>query len=70
MKPSDRHTYMSSSTGSMVPGFCRIWFSRSKKRSPLRTSWWKVDTSERDAQTPLLPQGVLSTTSSRLAHSA
>ena len=44
--------------------------SRSKKRSPERTSWWKVETSERAAQPPLLPQGVFSTTSSMLAHSA
>ena len=44
--------------------------STSKKRSPLRTSWWKVETSDRWLQVPLLPQGVFSTTSSRLAHSA
>ena len=65
-----RQRYISSSTGRNVPGFWRSWLSRSKKRSPLRTSWWNVETSERDAQAPLLPQGVFSTTSSRLAHSA
>ena len=62
--------YISSSTGRKAPGFCRIWPSSSKNRSPLRTSWWKVETSERVPQTPVLPQGVFSTTSSMLAHSA
>ena len=69
-KPRLRQRYISSSTGRNVPGLLPSWLSRSKKRSPLRTSWWKVETSERAAQAPLLPQGVFSTTSSRLAHSA
>ena len=70
MKPSDRHRYISSSTGRKLPGLPFIWPSRSKNRSPERTSWWKVETSERWSHTPELPQGVFSTTSSRLAHSA
>ena len=62
--------YISSSTGRKLPGFSFIWFSSWKKRSPERTSWWKLETSERAPQLPLLPQGVFSTTSSMLAHSA
>ena len=44
--------------------------SSSKNRSPLLTSLWNVETSECDVQPPALPQGVFSTTSSRLAHRA
>ena len=71
MKPSDMQRYISLMTGRYLPGLAHICFNTSKKRSPLRTSWWKVETSDRSLQVPLpLPHGVFSTTSSRLAHNA
>ena len=45
----------------------RSW---SKKPSPPPSSWWKVAASVRCFQRPCAPQGVFSTTSSRLAQSA
>ena len=38
MKPSDMQMYISSMTGRNLPGLAHICFSKSKKRSPLRTS--------------------------------
>ena len=57
-------------TGRNRPGFCRIWLEQIEETLAAAHLLMEGRDERARTQTPVLPQGVFSTTSSRLAQSA